>query len=86
MNLVSPERLQIEPPLNDLEISKILSKAKSNLESDGYWVFAAGNTDRSALLKLADAFGTRQGHAKSHPDGIREVTGNSYSQKSGSIK
>lgn len=72
---------QTDYPINELEWSSILSGAKTQLEKDGYWVFSAGNTERSTVLELADCFGKRQGHVQSDKDGIREVTSKSSSQK-----
>jgi len=69
-------------PLNNLDWPSILTIAKSKLEKDGYWVFSSGNTDRAALLELAECFGKRKSHVHSDPDGIREVTNKSSSKKS----
>jgi alpha-ketoglutarate-dependent taurine dioxygenase len=76
----------IDLPARDDRTSNILKTAKSKLEKEGYWVFNAGNAPRALLLKIADGLGKRQSHAKSDPDGIREVTGQPSSQKSGSLK
>lgn len=51
-----------------------LTRAKEALEKEGFWIYASGNTERYYVLDLADQFGTRQSHAKSNPDGSRNVT------------
>jgi len=81
--MITAVKSQRDYQINELERPSIVIGAKTQLEKDGYWVFSAGNTERSTVLELADCFGKCQGHVQSDKEGVRKVTSKSSSQKSG---